>query len=376
MSRTPRRFLAPLCTVRCALSAGGHQRRALCAAATAAALFALPASATAGTVSFDNGRLTFGAGPGETNNVTVAASGDSATVTDTGAALTAGTGCQGQPGGSVVCPGGPNTVLLADLGDGDDGLAVSGALPAQVTAGPGNDRVTGGSADDVLRGDAGDNTLDGGDGNDSLIAAAGKDSLVGGTGDDSLQSGDGDDTLSGGDGNDTLTAKDGADGLDGGNGNDRLEAGKGSDSLDAGAGDDVLLTAEGEFKGTHEKRIRCGAGSDRLTAGPADPFVSDCEQIDGASLRLRRGGAIPLVLVCVQACNGSVRIRDAKNKINASAPLKLGAGKSAVIQVRLTAAEVARLFRKKKARLTARFNLTAGGSPQRLRATFTLLRRV
>src|SRR4051794_41846338 len=118
MSRTPRRFLAPLCTVRCALSAGGHQRRALCAAATAAALFALPASATAGTVSFDNGRLTFGAGPGEANNVTVAASGDSATVTDTGAALTAGPGCHGQPGGRGGGPGGADTGLLAAPGGG------------------------------------------------------------------------------------------------------------------------------------------------------------------------------------------------------------------------------------------------------------------
>jgi Ca2+-binding RTX toxin-like protein len=228
----------------------------------------------------------------------------------------------------------------------------------------------------VLRGEEGDDTLAGNDGNDSLISAAGNDTLDGGSGDDSLQSGSGDDSLTGGTGNDTLTAKDGKDAIAGGEGNDRLEGGKGADDLDGGEGNDVLLTAEGEFKGTLERRIRCGPGDDALTAGPADRFPSDCERIDGASLRLQQGGVIPLQLVCAAACKGTVRIRDAKNKINASAPVKLGAGELARVKLTLTAAETERLFKQKKVRLTARFELKSGGARQQVRATFTLLRRI
>jgi hypothetical protein len=347
------------CTVRSALSAGGHRGRtsgAAIAVATAA-LALLPSPAGAATISSENGRLAFAAGSGEANDVAISVGIDSYLVKDGGAPLAAGPGCQAKPDGSAECKAGA-AVIAVDLGDMNDGLTVTGSLPTQVTAGAGKDTVRGGAGDDVLRGDAGDDTLQGNDGNDTL------------------QSGDGSDNLSGGDGNDTLTAKDGNDTLAGGAGNDRLEAGKGADDLNGGAGDDVLLTAEGEFKGTRERRIRCGEGDDVLTAGPADPFVSDCERIDGASLRLLKGGLIPFELECPAACKGTVRIRDGKNKINASARVNLRAGRTRTIQVRLTAAETARLFKLKKARLTARFDLTSGGTRQQARATFTLLRRV
>jgi hypothetical protein len=327
--------------------------------------------AHASAVSAANGRVTFAAAPGEANNVTVASSADSTTVKDAGAALAPGAGCQAQPDGSALCAG-PATLVDVQLGDGDDGLTATGTAAVEVRAGDGNDTVQTDAGEDVLRGEGGDDSLSSGDGNDTLIAAAGNDALAGGGGDDSLQSGDGNDTLAGGEGNDTLTAADGNDNVEGGPGNDRLEAGTGVDLLDGGDGNDVLLTAGAEFKDTREKRIRCGAGDDALTTGPADPFVSDCERIDGASLRLRKGGQIPLLLACAATCKGSVQIRDAKNKINARAPVKLAAGKSGVVAVRLSAAEVTRLFKQRKVRLTASFVLGA----QKVRATFTLLRRV
>jgi hypothetical protein len=359
------------------LLAGSHRGRTFSAsvAAATASLALLPAAAGAGTISSANGRLAFAAAPGETNDLSIATGADSNVVKDAGAPLTAGPGCQSKPDGSAECSVGP-AVIAVDLGDMNDVLTLTGSLPAEVNGGAGNDTLHGGPGDDVFRGDAGDDTLQGSDGKDTLIGADGADALDGGEGDDSLEGGAGKDTLNGQGGNDTLTAGDGNDVLGGGDGNDRLEGGKGADSFDGGAGDDVLLGGGGEFKGTREKRIRCGAGDDSLTAGPADPFVSDCERIDGASLRLLKGGLIPFELVCPLGCKGTVRIRDAKNKINASAKINLGPGKTGTIEVRLTAAETARLFKLKKARETASFDLASGGARQQTRATFTLLRRV
>jgi hypothetical protein len=342
-------------------------------AALLTAACAFPALAVATTVSAAGGRIAITAAAGETNSITFNEGDGQYTITEGSAPIEAGAGCTKDASAArVACPG-AGVVVKVELGDGDDSFINSAGLGSEVDAGAGNDTVTGGFGDDVIRGDVGNDKLDGNTGNDTLIAGDGNDKLTGAAGDDSLQAGDGNDKLDGGDGNDTLTATDGADTLSGGAGNDRLEGGKGADSLDAGAGDDVLLTAEGEFTGTREKRIRCGAGRDRLTAGPDDSFVSDCEQADGASLRLQKGGRIPLTLTCASACKGSVRIKDAKSKIDTRAAVKGGAGKTVTVAVGLTKAEVTRLFRQKKVRLTASFALTGG---QKVRATFTLLRRV
>lgn len=339
-----------------------------------AAALTAPQVAAASTVSAENGRITITAAPGENNKMTFNEGDGSYQITEEGNPIEAGPGCNKAPGAQRVgCPATGTTLLQADLGDGDDSLTVSAGLPSEIEGGPGNDTIVGGFGDDVIRGGDGADGLDGNTGNDSLISGAGDDFLSGGAGDDSVQSGDGNDKVNGNEGNDTLTAGDGNDALTGAEGNDRLEAGKGADSLDAGAGNDVLLTAEGEFTGTRETRIRCGAGDDSLTAGPSDSFVSDCERTDGASLRLAKGGRIPLKLTCAAACKGSVRIRDAKNTINARATVKIAAGKTGVVAVSLTTAEVKRLFRQKKVRLTASF---AFGGGQKVRATFTLLRRV
>ena len=329
--------------------------------------------AAASTVSAANGRITITAAPGENNKMTFNEGDGSYQITEDGGTIEAGPGCTKAPDAQRVgCPGSA-TLLQADLGDGDDSLTVSAGLASEIEGGAGNDTIVGGFGDDIIRGGDGADGLDGNTGNDSLISGAGDDFLSGGAGDDNVQSGDGKDVLNGNEGNDTLTAGDGNDTVKGGDGNDRLEAGKGADFLDGGAGNDVLQTAEGEFTGTREVRIRCGTGDDTLTAGPSDPFVSDCERTDGASLRLGKGGVIPMKLACAAKCKGTVRIRDAKNSINAKATVNIAAGKTGVVAVRLTATEVKQLFKQKKVRLTASFVLGGG---QKVRATFTLLRRV
>ena len=320
-------------------------------------LAAAPA-ASAGTASVADGKLTFEAAPGELNRVTVTQSGSDFTVRDAGAAVTAGAGCSGG-GESATCTGAQSVV--ARLADGEDVFELAPGGSAPVSA-------EGGIGDDVLRGAGGNDEIRGGDGNDSLEGAGGVDRLHGEAGTDTLQGGDGNDLLDGATGPDTLTAGDGSDSLLGGDGDDLLEAGKGNDSLDGGVGNDRLLTAEGEFSGDREVQIRCGAGTDSARVGPADSFVTDCETMDGASIRLARGGVVPLVIVCPAGCRATARIADARRSITGARAFRGAAGKATRVNVQLSAAEVARLYRLRKARMTLR----VGG----MRATFTLLRRV
>jgi hypothetical protein len=116
--------------------------------------------------------LVLTAAPGEANAIVVAAAG---AVTDAGAPLTAGPGCARQ-GGGVVCPGALR--LDAQLGDGDDSLALATALPAEVAGGAGNDSLRGGGGSDTLIGGDGDDAIDGGSGRDWVDGGAGADMLA------------------------------------------------------------------------------------------------------------------------------------------------------------------------------------------------------
>ena len=318
-------------------------------------LAAAPA-ASAGTAAVDGGKLSFEAAPGELNRLTVTQAGSDFTLRDTGAAITPGAGCTAS-GDAVTCSGAESVSAL--LGDGEDNLELAGSAP--LTA-------DGGAGDDVIRGAGGNDRITAGPGNDTAFGAGGVDQLHGVDGTDSLEGGDGNDLLDGGTGPDTLVAGDGGDSVFGGDGDDQLEAGKGVDTLDGGAGNDRLLTAEGEFSGDRENQIKCGAGTDSARVGPADYFVTDCERMDGASIRQAKGGVVPIVVVCPSRCSGTVRIADSKRRITGARGFSGAAGKATRVNVRLSAVEVARLFRLRKVRM----NLTVG----RAKATFTLLRRV
>jgi hypothetical protein len=132
---------------------------------TSLLLFA-PATAHAAIASVEGDALRIVAAPGEYNAIAVAPAGTGLAVTDAGAPLIAGPGCTLE-GTTALCTA-PR--LEADLGDADDSLTLTASLPADLRAGPGDDRLT------VLGPAA--TTLDGGTGSDTLIGGAGSDSIV------------------------------------------------------------------------------------------------------------------------------------------------------------------------------------------------------
>ena len=234
----------------------------------AACLFGLllctpPASSLAASahtfVSGQKREVRYAASPGETNRLLVQVSSSSRLVrlTDDGAPVTAGPGCQNVLVSVVECTI-PSRVLLvqADLGDGDDRAHAVTTDPqaAQVD-------IVGGPGNDVLRGD-GPTRFDFGGraGHDTLIGGAGPDVLGGGLGPDLLDGRAGDDLLFGHDGPDVLKGRLGVDRLFGGGGRDKLDA------RDQPPASDAVVS--------------CGPGVDLATEDASDrPKTTGCEAI-------------------------------------------------------------------------------------------------
>src|SRR3954447_14211383 len=84
--------------------------------------FATPpaTSAEAATARLSGAQLSFTASLGEVNRVTVALESSSYRITDTGAMVTAGTGCSPVSFNAVVCPSTRVTSIKIDAGDLDD----------------------------------------------------------------------------------------------------------------------------------------------------------------------------------------------------------------------------------------------------------------
>jgi hypothetical protein len=117
----------------------------------------------------------------------------------------------------VSCNPGYITVILGDLGGGDDSFDGAGLIDVRtgdfaggvrrpLSGGTGNDRIIGSGGPDVLDGAGGADALIGGGGEDILTGAAGRDRLSGGAAPDALYGGGGRDKLNGG------RAKDGCSG--------------------------------------------------------------------------------------------------------------------------------------------------------------------
>jgi Ca2+-binding RTX toxin-like protein len=170
-----------------------------------ALLFGLfPAGAEAADVSVSGATLLFAAAPNEANVLAVSLAAGTYTLTDTGAAVTAGAGCTQVAPGQVTCPSAGLTALSIDVRDLDDSVAIgAGTVAATLTGGAGDDVLTGGGAVDTLNGGPDSDRLDGGAANDVLD---------GGTGDDALDGGAGNDTylFSWGSGKDTISSYDSA----------------------------------------------------------------------------------------------------------------------------------------------------------------------
>lgn len=102
-------------------------------------------------------------------------------------AIAPGPGCtQGTLPFLVNCPATGITRITVDVGDGNDTAVVSGAVPAVIRGGNGNDALTGGSGKDLLLGGPGNDTLAGGGADDVLVGGPGADVMAGGDGWDTV----------------------------------------------------------------------------------------------------------------------------------------------------------------------------------------------
>jgi Ca2+-binding RTX toxin-like protein len=152
--------------------------------------------ANAANVSVAGTQIQFAARAGEGNIVTISSpTPTTVLVVDSGAPLTAGTGCTPVASDTATCVGGVTGMMLLDNRDdsatiggevawdvdgqaGDDALAFTGSTGSRLRGSAGNDRLIGGSA----AGTAVDNVLDGGPGDDVLSSGPSAETLDGGGG--------------------------------------------------------------------------------------------------------------------------------------------------------------------------------------------------
>lgn len=136
---------------------------------------ALPATASAATVSVQDGALRVIAEPGEENEITVTQHAFPGNVpvlavSDSGAPPTPGAGCLPSltPGG-VVCRSDRVAVIEVDAGDGDDSMVVLTPFPVRLRGGAGDDEMTTGENADTLDGGTGSDYGNGGGGHDTIL---------------------------------------------------------------------------------------------------------------------------------------------------------------------------------------------------------------
>ena len=140
----------------------------LLACAAVALLAFLPGRAEAATALKVGSQLRVVTQSGEANHISIAPSGGSYRVVETGSgvSLLPGAGCSLVVAGEVTCPG--VTSVDVSAGDGDDAIDLTGSVPASVDGQSGDDRISTGSGNDTLDGGSGSDTLDGGAGTDTI----------------------------------------------------------------------------------------------------------------------------------------------------------------------------------------------------------------
>jgi Ca2+-binding RTX toxin-like protein len=279
-------------------------------------------AATNGTATVQSAtEVSWLAGTGRVNAITVTRSGKTITIDDT-VTITPGTGCKrvGTDVTKVSCTttSTPTTVTIS-AGDLNDTIVNKSDLTMNGYGGAGNDTVTGGPVADTLDGGAGNDKVNGLGGLDTLLGRVGNDTLNGGAGDDLLTGGAGTDILYGGAGGDTVSYADhsaavvadldGATGDDGqsgekdtiksdvesiigGTGADRLtgnrygnvlDGGKGNDVVYGGWGDDTIRGDDGNdtlYGENGADDIQGGLGNDTVKAGGESDIVSGDAGID------------------------------------------------------------------------------------------------
>jgi Ca2+-binding RTX toxin-like protein len=283
--------------------------------------------------------------PGEANHVVASRAGDEVTLSDPGAVVTVGESCRSADPHTAICTAAPSVESLpsfvAQLGDGDDSVSITGALGVRtkLDGGPGDDELAGGNDSDTLDGGPGADRIDGGKGdtlsfalreeavNVDLAAGTtsdgdvvrgigrveggqGGDRLLGGRGADTLDGGPGDDVIRGRAGADVLTGDLGADTVEGGAGDDRISGDPprgddyytprihlSRDVLRGGSGNDELSDTGGANRlegGTGDDLLAGGNGRDRLEGGPGIDYLlgnGGADELHGGPGRDRlRGG--------------------------------------------------------------------------------------
>lgn len=113
-----------------------------------------------------------------------------------------------------------------------------------LTTGEGDDTVTGGVYKDVITTNDGDDTVTSGDGNDEITTGRGEDSITAGDGDVTITAGIGDDTVVVGNGDNTINLGSGDDTLTTGTGDNTITLGSGDDTVTASSGDDVVVMSD------------------------------------------------------------------------------------------------------------------------------------
>jgi len=316
-------------------SLGSPSRRLLPALGLALVCAALPTPASAATVSAGTA-FVYSAAASESNDLTLTSDGSRLTFSDSGAPVTAMSGCSSTGAHTAVCdvPLGSTPSVEIDLGDGDDRAEISGVPGAVVNGGTGHDALSasgpapvtlnGDGGDDVLHGSHGADTLSGGSGQDLIDGGQGADAMDGGpdvdtldysersagvtidlastdpvqgeagegdtaaafekagggSGDDTLSGGGGPDVLAGGPGDDRLNGRGDADKLIGGPGRDSADYSKRTEALElvigggpvSGSAVDGPEGARDTIDSTVEALI-AGSGDDRLTGDAGDNIL-------------------------------------------------------------------------------------------------------
>lgn len=265
------------------------RRKRAVLACTVLGVLAVPGTALASSAAVAGGTLTYVAGAGEANRVTVTnQGGDTYRIDDAGNVQPGGTALVIQPAqpactavdaNTVICTG-VTVGISAVLGDQGDSFVTAGApttLPISIQGQAGDDDQanddivaagnpppTGPMSGDVgLNGAGGPDIITGGDGQDLINGNDAADTLNGNDGDDTVNGGTGGDTITGDAGNDTLNGDDGADTITGGLGNDPMTGGAGNDTFLASAesmafpstdGDDQIDGGEGVDEADYSAR--------------------------------------------------------------------------------------------------------------------------
>jgi hypothetical protein len=222
----------------------------------------LAATASVSAVEGEDPILFYDAELGEANQVEASVTGgETVTIRDAGAVVTAGAGCISLDVHSVECPANFSAMILTLL-DLDDTLSVSG-FSALANFGLVAD---GGAGADVLSSFP-QSQLVGGSGDDRLTGAR---SIKGGSGNDVLRGSGRWDFLVGGPGHDTITGE---------GGSDIIAPGRGEDAVDAGAGTHDFLSYLG-VPGPLTINLRTG-----LVTGADTDTITGVEGVAGS----RRG---------------------------------------------------------------------------------------